>query len=85
MSHLSHADQSLPVHLSSSGRRIAVLSRLIEQLICRLATRNGIAELRAMDDRCLTDIGITRQQVEYLAGNGRWPAIKRHDRVLFSP
>jgi hypothetical protein len=26
-----------------------------------------------MDDRLLVDIGLTRQQVEYIAKHGRWP------------
>ncbi len=78
MSHSSHTDQVLPVHLSSSGIWVAVLLQLIERMLCRL-TRNGIAELRAMDDRRLTDIGLTRQQIEYIARRGRWPTVRHSD------
>ena len=74
MSQSSNADRVLPVHLSSFESLIAVLSKLIERLICKRPARNGIAELRAMDDRRLTDIGLTRQQVEYVARHGRWPS-----------
>jgi uncharacterized protein YjiS (DUF1127 family) len=73
----SHADRALPVQLSSPGSWLGVLLKLIEQLTCKLATRNGIAELRAMDDRRLTDIGLTRQQIEYVARHGRWPIVRQ--------
>jgi len=72
MSYSSHADQVSRVHPGSSRGWIAVLSKLIERLICRLTTRNGIVELRALDDRRLADIGLTRQQVEYVARHGRF-------------
>ena len=48
-------------------------SKLFERLVCKFTARNGIAELRAMDDRLLADIGLTRQQVEYIARHGRRP------------
>ena len=37
------------------------------------AMRRGTAELRAMDDRLLADIGLTRELVEYLARYGTLP------------
>jgi uncharacterized protein YjiS (DUF1127 family) len=33
----------------------------------------GVAELRAMDNRLLADIGLTRERVEYLARYGTLP------------
>jgi hypothetical protein len=61
MSHTSNAGHLLPVHLSLSGSWVAVASKLLERLVCKLTMRNGIAELMAMDDRRLADIGLTRQ------------------------
>jgi hypothetical protein len=75
MSHSSHADRGVPMHLGSSWSWAAVLSKLIEQLICKFTTGNGIGELRAMDDRRLFDVGLTRHQIEYVARHGRWPTI----------
>jgi uncharacterized protein YjiS (DUF1127 family) len=77
MSQASNAGRVFGVHLNPSGSWTAVVSNLLEQLVCKLAMRNGIAELRAMDDRYLADIGLTRQQVEYIARYGRWPTVKR--------
>jgi hypothetical protein len=77
MSHSSHADRVLPMHPSSPGSWVAVLPKLIERLICKLTTGNGLVELRAMDDRLLTDIGLTRQQIEYVARHGRWPTVEQ--------
>jgi uncharacterized protein YjiS (DUF1127 family) len=79
MSHSSNADRGLPVHLGPSGSWIAVVSKLLERLVRGLTTRESTAELGAMGDRHLADIGLTRQQVEYIARHGRWPAVKQYD------
>jgi uncharacterized protein YjiS (DUF1127 family) len=35
--------------------------------------RHGIADLRALDDHVLADIGLTRGQIEYVAHFGKLP------------
>ena len=75
MSQASHADRMLPIRSNSFRYRCSVLAAHFEQLIRKLAMRNGMAELRAMGDRQLADIGLTRQQVEYVDRHGRWPTV----------
>jgi uncharacterized protein YjiS (DUF1127 family) len=70
MSH-SRANQVLPVCLGRCRRWIAFALKLR-----KLTIRNGIADLRAMNDRLLADIGLTRQQVEYMARHDRWPSFR---------
>jgi uncharacterized protein YjiS (DUF1127 family) len=54
-----------------------VLSKLIRQVAgwisSRLAIRRSTAELRAMDDRLLSDIGLRREQLEGIWRYGRLP------------
>ena len=50
-----------------------VLSYPIRWLASQRAMRRSAAELRAMDDRRLADIGLTRDMVEYLTRYGTLP------------
>jgi len=77
MSQASNADRVSAGNPGPSVNWIAGVSKLLERLVCKLAVRNGIAELRAMDDRQLADIGLTRQQLEYITNYGRWPTVKQ--------
>jgi uncharacterized protein YjiS (DUF1127 family) len=56
-------------------RRESVLSTLIRQvsdwISARVADRDSIAELRAMDDRMLRDIGLRREEIEGIWRYGR--------------
>jgi uncharacterized protein YjiS (DUF1127 family) len=58
-------------------RRQSVLSTLIRQISdwtsAWLAAHRGIAELQAMDDRMLRDIGLRREEVEGIPRYGRLP------------
>ncbi len=58
-------------------RRKSVLSTFIRQISdwigAGLAARQSIAELRAMDDRMLRDIGLRRDEVEGIWRYGRLP------------
>jgi uncharacterized protein YjiS (DUF1127 family) len=49
------------------------IERLASWISSERAMRRGAAELRAMDDRLLADIGLTRDMVEYLARYGTLP------------
>jgi uncharacterized protein YjiS (DUF1127 family) len=42
--------------------------------------RRHVEELMALDDRLLTDIGLRRGQVKYLAQDGQLPRGPCHDR-----
>jgi uncharacterized protein YjiS (DUF1127 family) len=61
----------------SALRRESGLSTLIRQMAgwisSGLAARRSIAELRAMDDRMLRDIGLRREEVEGIWQYGRLP------------
>ena len=43
-----------------------------------LARRHGAAQLRAMDDRHLADIGLTRGEIEYVVRYGKRPGSLDH-------
>jgi uncharacterized protein YjiS (DUF1127 family) len=51
------------------------VARVVKQLIARIRSerriRADIAELRALDDHLLTDIGLTRGHIEYASRYGR--------------
>ncbi|MEW5786827.1 MAG: DUF1127 domain-containing protein [Pseudomonadota bacterium] len=49
----------------------AWLARLITRLHAALAIRRGLAELRAMDNRELQDLGLDRGGIGYTATRGR--------------
>jgi uncharacterized protein YjiS (DUF1127 family) len=72
------AARQLPVRVLGSARSwkaalVNTVNRLVAWINSVRAIRSGIAELRAMDDRLLADIGLTREQVEYLSRYGRLP------------
>ena len=47
------------------------LWRLLGRLGARLAIRRGEAELRALDDQALHDLGLDRGGIDYAARHGR--------------
>jgi hypothetical protein len=57
ITHSSNVDRMLPLHLSPPGGWIAVVSKLLERLLCNLTMHGGTAELIAMDDRLPANIG----------------------------
>ena len=56
---------------------VQTVKRLAGWISAEHGIRRGIAELRAMDDHLLADIGLTRQQVEYASRYGRLPKVLR--------
>jgi uncharacterized protein YjiS (DUF1127 family) len=62
----------------------AALARAIRQGIAEIGSRRRlrrhIAELTALDDRTLRDIGLSRGEIEYAMPRGR-PFDRLHDRL----
>ena len=52
---------------SAKALLIDPIRRLASRISSERAMHCGAAELRAMDDRLLADIGLTRELIEYLA------------------
>lgn len=47
------------------------LWRLLERMCARFAIRRGEAELRALDDQALHDLGLDRGGIDYVVRHGR--------------
>ena len=70
------AARSGPIPGPRTGRRIVVVAstvRLLSKLREGYARNRAIAELQAMDDRSLRDIGISRADIGYIASHGVRP------------
>jgi uncharacterized protein YjiS (DUF1127 family) len=58
----------------ASGR----IGRAVAQFARWLHYRKGVAELHRLDDRLLTDIGVTRVNIDQAARFGRWDAVANY-------
>jgi uncharacterized protein YjiS (DUF1127 family) len=61
--------RALPVAAQGAAGPWQVLVKAVKRVVAGIRskrrTRRGIAELRALDDRLLADIGLSRDQIEY--------------------
>ena len=68
-----HIEQSERTHAAVAGWSTSIasfLASLRSRIRCGRDSRLTIAKLRALDDRRLRDIGISRSDIEHLAGRG---------------
>jgi len=68
-----HIERSERTHAAVAGWSTSIasfLASLRSRIRCGRGSRLTIAKLRALDDRRLRDIGISRSDIEHLAGRG---------------
>jgi uncharacterized protein YjiS (DUF1127 family) len=72
-----------PAALQRATQFVNVIQRLVAWIRLERRIRRATAELSALDDRLLSDIGISRGEIEYASRHGNRPMF-RNDGVYRS-
>jgi uncharacterized protein YjiS (DUF1127 family) len=79
------AEESAPAGPSIGRTLSAVIGRIAERIRERMRRRAALAELMALDDRLLADIGLTRGQIPAAVGSARIGWLKDEVDSLVRP
>jgi uncharacterized protein YjiS (DUF1127 family) len=69
-----NAGSTTSAHISGNGffaHAVAALGEMVAAYQAARRTDKAIAEMRAMNDHMLRDIGVTRSEIAYAVRNGR--------------